>query len=230
MSNKNLNFLRLPSVDTLRNYTNFTTVQTGFNPDIIKSLAQDAQVQTNDERGRQVVICFDEMQIKSNLVYHKATGKLIGFTEMGDINEEFRIFGSSLTESSTDLIDREFATHVLVYMVRGLFSSLLCPFGYFASNGMRSSQLYTCTLEAVRVLSAINFQVRALVSDGAAANRKFYEIMAIDNEKNFYWTWNPHSSPLKLYFFSDVPHLLKTTRNCFENSKWNKNVRNMHVI
>ena len=52
---------------------NFTTVQTGFNPDILKRLADDAKVTESPDREKLVVMAFDEMQIKSNLVYHKGT-------------------------------------------------------------------------------------------------------------------------------------------------------------
>ena len=83
-------------------------------------------------------------------------------------------------------------------------------------------------MDAVRVLTAIGLEVRALTSDGAAVNRKFFNMMA-NSTKNCYWTWNPHNPSKKLFFFSDVPHLIKTTRNFFENSKWNRNTRNMHV-
>ena len=33
----------------------------------------------------------------------------------------------------------------------------------------------------------------------------------------------------KIYFISDVPHLIKTTRNNLENSHGNTNTRNLHV-
>ena len=57
----------------MKKYINFTDIQTGFNPDIIGRLAEAAHIQEIDEKGRKV-ISFDEMQIKSNLVYHKGTG------------------------------------------------------------------------------------------------------------------------------------------------------------
>lgn len=71
--------------------------------------------------------------------------------------------------------------------------------------------------------------MRALVSDGAATNRKMYKIMAKDDKDDFHWGYKPHNNLLPIYFFSNVPHLLKTTRNCMENSKWDKNTRNLHV-
>ena len=226
ISNRSLNFLQLPSLNTLKSYTRFTDVQTGFNPDIISRLAIEANVVGMKEKDKHCVIAFDEMKIKSNLVFHKATGKLIGFTELGSLNDEFASFKREVNQE--DALERDMATHVIVFMVRGIVTPLVYPFGYFASCGMTSSQLYYCCMEAIRVLSAINFKVRALVSDGAASNRKMYQIMAQDSSDNFFWTENPITT-LPIYFFSDVPHLLKTTRNCMENSHWNKAVRNLHV-
>ena len=125
-------------------------------------------------------------------------------------------------------MDRDFATHVNVFLVRGIFSSLCYPFSYFATNGITPSRIFSTGLEAVRVLNSIGFQVRAMVSDGASVNCRFFDMLANSTEENN-WTWNPHNPSMKLYFFSDVPHLIKTTRNCFENSNWNKNTRKMHV-
>lgn len=226
MSNKQLNFLTLPSIDTLRNYTHFTKAQTGFNPDIIKRLSVDANAESLDEKQRQVVISFDEMKIKSKLVYSKSDGRLVGFTELGTLNEEFKAYQASFNNES--ISNQDFATHVNVFLVRGIFSSLIYPFGYFATSGITASQLYSCAMEAVGVLGSIGLETRAFVSDGASVNRKFFKLAA-NSKEDFNWTWNPHNPTKKIYFFSDVPHLLKTTRNCFENSKWNNNTRNMHI-
>lgn len=152
-----------------------------------------------------------------------ATGKLVGFTEMGSLNEDIMAFQNRMLHLN-DSFGRNLSTHALVYMVRGIFTSLAYPFGYFASHGTTSSQLYSCTMQAIHVLAAINLDVVAIVSDGAASNRKFYKLMTEDH-----WTKNPFNDDNKVYFFSDVPHLLKTTRNCLENSHWNKNVRKLEL-
>ena len=44
LSDKGLDFLRLPSVSTLRDYTHFTDPKAGFNPDVIERLIKDAKV------------------------------------------------------------------------------------------------------------------------------------------------------------------------------------------
>ena len=101
------------------------------------------------------------MRIKSNLVHSKSTGRLVGFTEMGNINDEFRKFQDSMeSKNSGNNIEREFASYVLVFMVRGIFSNLCYPFAYFASTGFTAAQLYLCTIEATKVLMSLGFSIR----------------------------------------------------------------------
>ena len=113
-------------------------------------------------------------------------------------------------------------------MVWRLFTNLCYSFSYFASTGFTSAQLDPCTMEATQVLESLGVLVRALVSDGASPNRKFYDIVS-ESVDSFYFTQNPFDRRRRIYLISDVPHLLKTTGNCFENSCWNKKTRNLHV-
>ena len=80
LSSKTIHFLRLPHVNTLKKYAQFTTAGSGFNPDIIKRLIEEAKVETLKPFQRNVVLSYDEMQIESQLVYKKSTGQMIGFT------------------------------------------------------------------------------------------------------------------------------------------------------
>ena len=169
------------------------------------------------------------MKIKSSLVYSRTSGKMVGFTEMGNMNDEFKTFQEKLErEQSADKLDRELASHVIVYMVRSIFSNLSYTFAFFASTGFTASQLFPCTIETTKVLTCLGFHLRVYVSDGASPNRNFYKIISPE-DKVYYWTWNIFETGQKIYLFSDVPHLLKTTRNCLENSFWNKLKRSMHV-
>ena len=240
IASKRLGFLKLPHVNTLKQYCKFSTGGPGFNPDILKRLAEESSLPTLKEFQKNVTLIFDEMQIKSNLVYKRSTGKLIGFTAMGDVSEEFRkkffskyvkhdVHDTQVASSdSAKKYQRNIATHVIVYMVWGLFTNLCYSFSYFASTGFTSAQLDPCTMEATQVLESLGFLVRALVSDGASPNRKFNDIVS-ESVDSFYFTQNPFDRRRRIYLISDVPHLLKTTRNCFENSCWNKNTRNLHV-
>ena len=57
------------------------------------------------------------------LVYDKHSGALIGFVDLGNTNNQILEFEKALSAESTD---RELASTVLVFMVRGL----LCKFNY----------------------------------------------------------------------------------------------------
>ena len=98
---------------------------------------------------------------------------MVGYNELGSINDEFSEYQKSI-DDSTDDFSKDFATYVNVYMVRGIFTSLQKAFGYYATRGITGHQLYPCTMEAVRVLTAIGFNVRSMTSDGASSNRKFF--------------------------------------------------------
>ena len=88
--------------------------------------------------------------------------------------------------------------------------------------------------EVVAVLEMNGINVRCSISDGAATNRKFYQLHHNDfpDDDVTYRCINPFSeieANQTLFFISDVPHLLKTTRNCVENSHGHNNTRNLMV-
>ena len=225
-------FIQLPCIKTLSKYINFTDPGCGFNPDIISRLASQVGLPDITDSERYINLCFDEMKVKSGLVYNKSTGQFVGFTDMGDINQEVDLFQRSMAE---EMEEREIATHVVLFMARGICSRLHYSLGHFATNGFDSHQLFPIAWEAVKILEAIGLRVVSMTSDGATPNRKFYKIHRLADGSNvqevIYWTYNPFSADRrrKIYFFSDVPHLMKTTRNNLENSHSNKNTRNLMV-
>ncbi|XP_065652969.1 uncharacterized protein LOC136080281 [Hydra vulgaris] len=185
---------------------------------------------------KNVSLIFDEMKIKSGLMFCKTTGKMVGFTDMGPVNDtlnEFhRRFDRRITERNSEL---NLAQYVIVFMARGIFSSLCYYFGHFASEGFKNDQIYSCAWNAIMILESIGLKVRAIVSDGATANRKFYNLHKMEDSSNIsegvvYWTLNHCAPERKIFFICDVPRLLKTTRNNLESSHWNKKSRNLMVI
>jgi len=71
ISSKKNKFLVLPHMNTLKKYINFTMPHTGFNPDVIERLIVDSELKELEEYQKNIVICFDEMKIKSGLVYKR---------------------------------------------------------------------------------------------------------------------------------------------------------------
>ena len=117
------------------------------------------------------------------------------------------------------------ATYANVFMVRGICSWLCATFGHHASTGFTADQLFPLVWKAARILECVGF--KAWVCDGASTNRKFFKINHLEQEAGIVCsTINRFEPSQKIYLISDVPHLLKTTRNNLENSHGNLNARN----
>ena len=215
---RNSPFMFLPSKNTLLKYVNFTDPGCGFNVDIISRLISSVKFdEMKSDSERNVSLLFDEMRIKSGLVFCRSTGKLVGFTEMGDINDALDEFkrkcqGDISADNNPDL-----AKYVIVFMVRGILSKLCYAFGHFASEGFTSDQLYPCVWEAIRILESIGLKVRAVVSDGASPNRKFYRLHKMFAEDNVedgvvFWTlnkWCPGNNLLMFKFAQGLGRILQ---------------------
>ena len=205
-------FLVLPSLRTLRDYKNYIRPTRGFNPAVIKDLKQKTENFSSTERF--VTILFDEMKIQEDLVWDKYSGELIGFIDLGDINTNYA------TLSNVE----ELATHILVFLVKSVVNPLSFSFASFATAGITSYQIMPIFWKAVLYLEQINLHVIAATADGASPNRKFFR-MHKDLQGNsqildvVYRARNIYAAEIRyIYFFADVPHLIKTTRNCLSNS------------
>lgn len=98
---------------------------------------------------------------------------------------------------------------------------MLLPFSYCFIIGVSGHDLHAILWEAIRRLEQIGLHVVALTCDGANPNRKFYRDHFLKEcVKNdvVYKTPNIYRPGEYVYFFSDVPHLMKTTRNAWANS------------
>ena len=218
---------------TLKKYTNFTEPSCGINTDVIKHFLEEIKEYSDLQKFFGII--FDEMKIKSGLVYNCHSGKIVGFSDIGDMNNELFEFQQRVKNK---IDTKPIATSVLTFMVRGLCTSLAYPFAYYAANGFTSGLLFPCVWEAVNVIETIGLKVRFFTSDGASPNRRFYRLHKLDDGENqsddavVYWCWNRFSesdNPRKIYFTCDVPHLLKTSRNNLENSHGHNNARHLMV-
>lgn len=81
--------------------------------------------------------------------------------------------------------------------------------------------MYDPLWEAVERLERCGFRVMALICDGLAANRRLFRLHDPKaSPKNTYKVINPYSDDGRhIYFQSDPPHLIKTTRNAWASSK-----------
>lgn len=114
--------ISLPSQRTLRDYSHAITAKPGFSDAVDQQLMLAAKVATCREWEKLLVILIDEMYIKEDLVYDKHHGTLIGFVNLGDINDHLLAFERSLEQETNT--NPPLAKTVVTFMVRGLFSPL----------------------------------------------------------------------------------------------------------
>ena len=160
-------FVTLPSERTLRDYTSYFSNQPGFMNEIDNQLFAEVSPSLPSSR-RYISIIIDEMKIKEGLVFNKHSGKIIGFTSLGDINDE-------LSRIQND-DQPQVAKHVLVLMVRGILFKLNFPYAHFGTRGATSDILFPIVWEAIRRLEAMGLKVLCSTADGASSNRKFFRL------------------------------------------------------
>ena len=208
---RNSGVLTLPSQRRLKDYRNAIKPQRGFNGKVIEELK--AISNSYFDVQRYVVLLFDEMKIQANLVLDKVTGELIGFTDLGDLDLNFAVLEKA----------DEIASHVLVFLVRGMCTELKFALAHFSTSEVTAAQIMPIFWEAVCILETnCNLWVIGATSDGASQNRRFYRLhKPLDGESDkdvCYRTLNLFAPHRFVYFFADAPHLIKTTRNCLLHS------------
>ena len=199
----------------LRDYKNYIQPQRSFNKDIVNELLEKVKHFSDNEKF--FVMLMDEMKIQENLVWDKRTGDLIGYVDFGDAELNY-----ATLQKSTDI-----ATHVLVFLLRSLVNPFKFSLANFATTGATSSQMFPLLWKAISICELNSLKVLAVKYDGASPNRKLFRMyfpMTKEDDMNpdtdvIYRTVNLFSSDKRfIYFISDVPHLMKTARNCLYNS------------
>ena len=217
--------VRLPSDRTLRDYTHVIKAQSGFQREVDEQLAKEANI--NNEHQKYVALVFDEVKVKEDLVYNKHSGELIGFVNLSDIGQHLSALEHACNNENNL---PQLATHMLVFMVRGICSALKFPYAQFPVKASSGGTLHPIVWECVEHLESIGLKVLAFVSDGASCNRKFYKMHGEKGCESPHKIKNIYAEEDRpIFLISDVPHLLKTTRNSWANSHAHANTRHLWV-
>ena len=210
-------FIQLPSERTLRDYTHFFKSAPGFHSDLNEQLKKEAVIESLPESQRFVALLIDEMKIKEDLVYDKYSGHVLGFISLGDLSDTVTRLEQGC---DAEVLHPTLAKYILVLMVRGIFFRLEFPYAHFGTDGATADFLFPIIWEAIRQLEGIGFKVICVTGDGASPNRKFFRMHG-EKGNLIYKTHNPFADQKEkrsLFFVSDPPHLIKTTRNCWSHS------------
>ena len=216
--------LALPSKRTLYDYTHYTEAGTGFQVRVTEQLIEAAEREGlyDNSFKSYVGIIQDEVKIKEDLVYNKHTGELIGYIDLDRVSNELLNIGDAINQGQ-----KQVAKYMLVIMVRGICSGLQYPLAAFATAGITADFLYPIIWEAITIVQlTVGLKVLFICCDGASPNRKFFTLHSAIRDKDTYFVKNPVTEE-NIYFISDVPHLLKTVRNCFSNSFAHKRSRQL---
>lgn len=115
------------------------------------------------------------MKIKADLVYNKHSGEMIGFVNITDINQHLAAFEQHC-KNDQETPPHNLATHMLVFMVRGLFSTLEFPYVQFPVDSSTCDVIQVLVWQCIERLEIIGLKVLAIVCDGATPNRKFFRM------------------------------------------------------
>ncbi len=128
----------------------------GFQDEVDKQLLDEVNAKRLPPSRYFVSLIIDEMKVKEGIVYNKATGNVIGFTSIGDVNNDLL----KLEEGE----ENHLAKQVLVLMVRGTMFSLSFPYAHF--GGITADLLYPIIWEAIQTLELNGLKVISVTADG----------------------------------------------------------------
>lgn len=148
---------------------------------------------------------WDEMSIKKDLTWNSKTLEWHGVVD----------YGKELETPVNDGI----ANHALVFIFRPYMGNWVQPIACFASENAASGQiLQELIVKASCLLHKSNAIVKNVVSDGCASNKQVMRLLgvtAVESEEESCRPYfqHPLDDKEKIYWFTDVPHLLKCVRN-----------------
>ena len=98
-----------------------------------------------------------DKHIQEDLVYDKHSEELVGFVNLGHINQHLVVFEQSI--SGAQQADPPLASTMTVFMVRGLFTELQFAYAQFPCGSITGDLLFGPLWEAVYRLERRGFKV-----------------------------------------------------------------------
>ena len=207
----------LPSERTLRDYRHFAPSSIGFSKELDQQLIAHYTNQKPEHLAKYVGIVLDQMYVKESLVFDKHTGSLTGRADLGEANN---LFTELEEEKKNGTRKRPLAKCILVFMIRGLFTSLKFPYVHFPASSTRGTELFPILRKVISRLTRLGLEVLTVTCDGASENRLLFSLHDEKNDKTAYKIKNVYAkTSSSIYFISDPSHLIKTIRNCFSRGK-----------
>ena len=147
---RNSGVFTLPSERTLRDYRHCFNANVGFSASNDHQLCEAVKGHKPSDLAKYVTVVIDEMYIKAGLVFNKASGALVGFHDLGEVSD---LLGDMEREVKNPNTRRPLAKVMLVFMIRGLCTSMKFPYVQFAANSTKGATLFPLFRQVVNRLT-----------------------------------------------------------------------------
>jgi hypothetical protein len=145
----------LPSVQTIRAWCRKENFEPGIISSALRTLAEEAQKHPYPIFG---VLVFDEVCLRPSV--REVGGKVYGYVDYGAGHVE-----------DVDDDNREFATEMLTFVVRGINVKFQVPVAFLLINGLDAKFRRNMILELICQLAEHSIRIRAVTCDGLASNQ-----------------------------------------------------------
>lgn len=125
-------YVALPALSTLHRHSANLMFRAGISSKLFNFIKE--KVKDWSEKELCCTIGFDETALKTRTEYNSTTDEIDGFVELAGIRKPI------------------FATHALVFMVRGIYKPFKQPVAFYYTHGLKSSEL---TVLLVLVIEAV---------------------------------------------------------------------------
>ena len=102
------------------------------------------------EKDKYVILSWDDMKIQEDLIFDKHSCSLIGFTNVGDVSNMM----DKIEQEDNNKLHCNVSSHMLLFMVRGMCSTLEFLYAHFVTRGITADSLYPIVWEAVQCLES----------------------------------------------------------------------------
>ncbi|KAF4523102.1 hypothetical protein B566_EDAN003116 [Ephemera danica] len=182
--------MTLPHPSTLNNLLSSFHLKVGINPKLFEELKKAVQQLHPSERF--CVLQFDEMKIKEFLELSNLTGSIIGYEDFGTFGRTHRV-----------------ATHVLLFVLRGINCNWKLPIEYVLCHKTTPSQIiFELLKELLRILIGCGLIIMATSCDQGSTNKGAYKLLGATAEKPYFIL-----DGIKIFSIYDTIHLFKSFRN-----------------
>lgn len=199
----------LPHPDTIKEWFRSSDLDasSGITEHSMNALEKLSNQMLSDTPGKPLVaaLLMDEMAIKRNMMWDRATNTFIGAIDCGSPNADD---------------DITLANNALVFMVSGMNVFIQQPVAYYFIKTLKANDRAELVLKNITELSKRNIKVKTLIFDGYSSNVLMCDILGANfkaKDGNYITHFkNPHDNDI-VYIMYDPSHCQKLIRNTIGN-------------